>query len=71
MPWVITGAHWEAGSLDEPPGIDGAERCSHCDAELGDVHVLLVRHRGEHRIGDAFCDVEHLGAWAKAGGRWR
>jgi hypothetical protein len=71
IPWVITGARWEAGPLSEPPGIDEAERCSHCDAELGDVHVLLVRHRGEHRIGDAFCDVEHLAAWAKAGGRWR
>jgi hypothetical protein len=32
--------------------------------------VLLVRHRGEHRIGDAFCTVEHLAQWAKAGGRW-
>jgi len=32
--------------------------------------LLLVRRRGEHRIGDAFCSVEHLGDWAKAGGRW-
>jgi hypothetical protein len=33
--------------------------------------VLLVRHRGAHRIGDAFCGTPHLLEWAKAGGRWR
>ena len=39
--------------------------------ELGDVHVLLVRHRGENRIPDDFCSVDHLLEWAKAGGRWQ
>jgi hypothetical protein len=29
-----------------------------------------VRHRGEHRIPDGFCSVDHLLAWAKAGGRY-
>ena len=38
--------------------------------ELGDVHVLLVRHRGEYRVPDGFCGVDHLLEWAKAGGRW-
>jgi hypothetical protein len=33
--------------------------------------VLLIRHRGEHRIADAFCGADHLLEWAKAGGRWR
>jgi hypothetical protein len=33
--------------------------------------VLLVRHRGEHRVGDAFCSADHLGEWAKRGGRWQ
>jgi hypothetical protein len=33
--------------------------------------VLLVRHRGEHRVADGFCSVDHLNEWAKAGGRWR
>jgi hypothetical protein len=33
--------------------------------------VLLVRHRGEHRVADDFCSVEHMGEWAKAGGRWQ
>lgn len=70
VPWVIRDARWEPGGLAEPPEADLPERCSHCDAELGEVHVLLVRHRGEHRIADGFCDVEHLAAWAKAGGRW-
>jgi hypothetical protein len=71
VPWVIQDAHWDAGAPDEPlPAQDAQPLCSHCGAELGDVHVLLVRHRGEHRIADAFCTVEHMGEWAKAGGRW-
>ena len=46
IPWAIQGAHWEAGTMSEPPTLDeGARTCSHCGAELGDVHVLLVRHR--------------------------
>ena len=45
--------------------------CAHCGAVLEDVHVLLVRHRGEHRIPDAFCSPDHMAEWAKAGGRWR
>jgi hypothetical protein len=72
IPWSIQGAHWEVGELTEPAGLDeGATRCSHCGAEVTDAHVLLVRHRGEHRVGDAFCSVDHMAAWAKAGGRWR
>ena len=31
----------------------------------------LVRHRGEHRIADGFCSVDHMADWAKSGGRWR
>ena len=50
---------------------EGASNCSHCDAELTDAHVLLVRHRGEHRVADAFCCVDHMAEWAKAGGRWQ
>ena len=71
VPWVIRGDRWEAGEMDEPESASSLDRCAHCDAELGDVHVVLVRHRGEHRIADGFCGVEHLGEWAKAGGRWR
>jgi hypothetical protein len=72
IPWAIKGAHWDAGSLTEPHSLDeGATRCSQCDAELTDTHVLLVRHRGQHRVADAFCSVDHMNAWAKAGGRWR
>ena len=50
---------------------DGLGRCAHCGGPLGDRRVLLVRHRGEHRIADAFCGVDHLLQWAKAGGRWQ
>ena len=48
-----------------------APECAHCGAPLGDAPVLLVRERGEHRIGDGFCSVEHMLEWAKAGGRYR
>ena len=72
VPWAIQGPHWEAGGVEEPSRIDeGPLRCAHCDAELDEVHILLVRHRGEHRIPDGFCSVDHLATWAKAGGRWR
>ena len=71
VPWGIKGAHWGAGELTEPASIDeGPITCSYCDADLGEVHVLLVRHRGEHRIADDFCSVDHLVDWAKSGGRW-
>jgi hypothetical protein len=71
VPWTIQGTHWEAGGLEESTGLDdGPLRCARCDAELGEVHILAVSHRGEHRIGDAFCSVDHLAEWAKAGGRW-
>ena len=40
------------------------------DLRRGEVHVLLVRRRGEARIPDDFCSVDHLLEWAKAGGRW-
>ena len=69
VPWHIQGPHWEPGELDETA--EELERCSHCGEPLGDVGVLLVRHRAEHRIPDGFCSVDHLAAWAKAGGRWR
>ena len=72
VPWSIQGPHWEAGALTEAPTLDeGIVRCSLCDRELGEVHVLLVRHRGEHRVGDGFCSTEHMAEWAKQGGRWR
>ena len=68
IPWIIQGPHWEAG---EPPETgEAVEKCSFCEAPLGEVRLLLVRHRGEHRIPDGFCSVDHLSRWAKAGGRW-
>ena len=71
VPWGLQGAHWEAGPFDEPADVDSGSACSHCDQPLGDVHALLVRHRGGYRIGDGFCSVEHMRAWAGAGGRWQ
>jgi hypothetical protein len=72
VPWSIRGAHWEAGAPEGDVSAGGPpHRCAHCEAELGEVHVLLVRHRGRHRIADDFCSVDHLTEWAKAGGRWQ
>jgi hypothetical protein len=72
IPWAIQGPHWEGGELTEPANIDeGPVTCAHCGAELGEIHVLLVRHRGEHRVADDFCSTEHMTEWAKAGGRWQ
>jgi hypothetical protein len=72
VPWAIQGAYWEPGTiLSAGDPDDGLGRCAQCCGPLGGRRVLLVRHRGEHRIGDAFCGVEHLLSWAKAGGRWR
>jgi hypothetical protein len=72
VPWAMQGPHWEAGALTEPAGIDeGDLSCALCGKELDEVHVLLVRHRGEHRVADDFCSTDHLTEWAKAGGRWR
>jgi hypothetical protein len=72
VPWAMQGAHWEPV---EPSGLDtnieGPRECAHCGDPLGDSHMLLVRHRGEHRTPDGFCSVGHLLEWAKAGGRWR
>ena len=71
VPWAMQGAHWEAGEPLEPAGLDVQRECAHCGADLDDGHVVLVRHRGEHRIPDGFCSVGHLLEWAKAGGRWQ
>jgi hypothetical protein len=70
VPWAIKGAHWDAGEPDDSAPAPDA-RCAHCDQELSDVYVSLVRHRGEHRIPDWFCSVDHMRAWAAGGGRWR
>lgn len=72
VPWAIQGAHWEPGEIEEPTAVrEPAESCAECGERLGEIHLVLVRHRGEHRIPDSFCSVEHVAEWAKAGGRWR
>jgi hypothetical protein len=68
VPWAMQGGHWEAGATPDP---GHHEECAQCGRGLDDVYVLLVRHRGEHRVPDAFCSTDHLAQWAKAGGRWR
>ena len=69
--WILKGPHWEPGRIATPDADSGLGVCAHCGEDVGDTRVLLVRHRGEHRIGDAFCSLEHLLAWTKRGGRWR
>jgi hypothetical protein len=71
VPWQIQGPHWEAGEPDEPAGLTAElDSCTQCGAPLGDVRVVAVRHRGQHRIPDGFCSPAHLAEWAKSGGRW-
>jgi hypothetical protein len=71
VPWALQGPHWEAGLPVEPGGVaDAIDACALCGEDLGDVRVILVRHRGEHRIPDGFCSVTHLREWAQAGGRY-
>lgn len=68
VPWEMQGAHWDPGAGDG--GSRAAGNCAHCQAALSDVHVDLVRHRGAHRIRDAFCSAAHMAEWAKDGGRF-
>jgi hypothetical protein len=70
VPWAMHGANWEVGGPAKYAALD-ERACAHCGERLGEGHLLLVRHRAEHRIPDGFCSVDHLLAWAKAGGRWR
>jgi hypothetical protein len=72
VPWAIQGPHWAAGTLAEPvPDDPELNACAHCGESLDETRVVLIRHRGEHRIADAFCTTDHLRGWATAGGRWR
>ena len=72
IPWAIQGADWESGAFREPPpSADLPDQCAHCGQPLPEDALLLVRHRAGHRIPDEFCSIDHLLAWAKAGGRWQ
>jgi hypothetical protein len=68
VPWALRGAHWQPGETRaaEP----AVTECARCGTALGEVQLILVRHRGEHRIADAFCSVDHMADWAKSGGRY-
>jgi hypothetical protein len=72
VPWIIQGPRWSTGRIvrnGEPD--DALGRCALCGGELGAERVLVVRHRGDHRIADAFCRLDHLLEWAKGGGRYK
>jgi hypothetical protein len=72
VPWIIQGPAWDGGRIipsGEPD--DALGRCALCGDPLGVGRILVVRHRGQHRIGDAFCRLEHLEDWAKGGGRYK
>ncbi|MDQ1679753.1 MAG: hypothetical protein QOI42_612 [Frankiaceae bacterium] len=72
FPWWAKGPHWGAGTVPEPPGlVSSITECAECGTPLPDTRVLLVRHRGEHRVADGFCTTDHMAEWAKKGGRWR
>ncbi|MEJ7817112.1 MAG: hypothetical protein WKF49_00410 [Thermoleophilaceae bacterium] len=70
--WVIRGAPWDpADAPARRPAERSPPECSECGARVANPPLLLVRHRDGHLIPDAFCSLEHLRAWAVAGGRWR
>jgi hypothetical protein len=72
VPWILQGTVWEPGHIvanDEPD--DALGRCAQCGDPLGNERVLVVRHRGQYRIGDGFCCLGHLMEWAKGGGRYK
>lgn len=70
--WAEGRASWRSGALlDDDDTGEGLGRCAQCGDGLAYGRVLLVRHRGPLRTGDAFCGVEHAAEWAAAGGRWR
>lgn len=70
VPWEMQGPHWEA-DREPPRDVSDAEAlCAHCGERLPETRVLLVRHRGEHRVSDGFCTADHMAAWARSGGRW-
>jgi hypothetical protein len=72
VPWTMQEGDWTAGTPEEAIDLEHqVNECAFCDAPLGETRLLLVRHRGEHRIPDGFCSLDHLAQWAKAGGRWR
>lgn len=72
FPWWAKGPHWGAGTVREPSGLmSSLTECAECGGPLPDTRVLLVRHRGEHRVPDAFCSTDHMAQWAKKGGRWQ
>jgi hypothetical protein len=71
FPWWAKGPHWEAGTIAEPAHLtDSLTECALCGQPLPDKYVVLVRHRGEHRVPDGFCSLDHVAEWAKRGGRW-
>lgn len=72
VPWAMQGAHWRAGVFGAGPRAQaGPAACAQCGGPVDDTRILLVHHRGDYRIADAFCCVDHLRAWAQGGGRWR
>ncbi|GAC1522426.1 MAG: hypothetical protein NVS2B6_07550 [Thermoleophilaceae bacterium] len=71
VPWAIKGAHWTAGEAEGSDAASSPRTCAQCGIDLDDVRLVLVSHRGEHRVPDTFCSVDHTSAWARAGGRYR
>jgi len=70
VPWIMKGPDWHIAKAgleipDDVPTVD-----SQTGEELGDDPVLLVRHRGDIRVADAFANTDNALEWAKAGGRY-
>ncbi|MFY9487294.1 MAG: hypothetical protein WAP35_01165 [Solirubrobacterales bacterium] len=76
VPWVIREKRRERGmiaAVDDAVAktlLEEAGDCAECGSVPQDGAVVLVHERSGERILDAFCSLEHLRAWASAGGHW-
>lgn len=64
----IRGMRWGPPADSAPPP-QGS--CALCSERLSGMAPQLVRTRGEHRVADGFCTLDHLFEWARSGGRYR
>lgn len=69
VPWMMKKNQWHIWRDVRVPK-DADPHCDRAGEELGEGALYLVRHRGQYRIADGFCDRETLLKWATAGGRY-
>ena len=73
VPWIIQGAGLGVRRTSSPPASpttpSAAARCAATRSASSASSWSATA--ASHRIGDAFCRLEHLEDWAKGGGRYK